>query len=590
MFCKTSLQLSLFDAKNVFPNALPQEDWCYVYRDQVYPLRDEELFRELYPSETGRPNTPIKKAVSILIFMDMERHTWRGAEFLQTRRLDWLIATRTPIGEEPIDHTTLFKFFLRMETRRAARKLFEKLTVRFIEACGTSTKKQRTDSFFMHGWLQILSRYGLLKETLRVFLQNLRKQKPGLYEETSKGLSRNYLDKEFDLTEKDHEKAQREVRRMAQDLYAVYTVFDNHHQVNQYESFKTLATVFHQQCEVVENPAKTVREVVIREKPVGEEIISTPHNTDARYVKKGKQTVCGQKGFLTETCDKDNKTQFLTDTAVTSATTADGKELPGIQRRLEEGKMKPEEHYSDAGFVNGQTIVDSQDRGILLEGPSSGRSQSFEKYQAGDRPLDTADFEVRVDEKNKAVSVLACPGKQAPIDHVRSEKTGKTLVHFDASGCRECTVNTKCPVKIGTGVATLTIDGASYAGAARHHQYMEDTDYRKRCAIRAGVEATVSEMVRVHGVRRSRHRTEGRTRLQLLFAAIACNVKRFIRHGVLHGYVVSVAAKIKPSTAVNGLCAHFSFLFHHKFMTLIENRFILAFQRSKLPCASLSQL
>ena len=96
MFCKTSPQLSLFDAKNVFPNALPQEDWCYLYRDQVYPLIDEELFRELYPGETGRPNTPIKKAVSILIFMDMERHTWRGAEFLQTRRLDWLIATRRP--------------------------------------------------------------------------------------------------------------------------------------------------------------------------------------------------------------------------------------------------------------------------------------------------------------------------------------------------------------------------------------------------------------------------------------------------------------------------------------------------------------
>ena len=296
--------------------------------------------------------------------------------------------------------------------------------------------------------------------------------------------------------------------------------------------------------------------------------------------------MCGQKGFLTETCDKNNKTQFLTDTAVTSATTADGKELPGIQERLEEGKMKPKEHYSDAGFVNGKTIVDSHDRGIVLEGPSSGRSQSFEKYQAGDRPLDTADFEVRVDEKNEAVSVLACPGKQAPIDHVRSEKTGKTLVHFDASVCRKCKVNTRCPVKIGAGVATLTIDGASYAGAARHHQYMEDTDYRKRCAIRAGVEATVSEMVRVHGVRRSRHRTEGRTRLQLLFAAIACNVKRFIRHGVLHGYVVSVTAKIKPSTAATGLYAHFFFLFLHEFVPFIENRFILAFQRSKLRCSS----
>ena len=91
-----------------------------------------------------------------------------------------------------------------------------------------------------------------------------------------------------------------------------------------------------------------------------------------------------QKGFLTETCDKNNKTQFITDASVTSATTADVKEFPAIQERLEEGKMKPEEHYADAGFVNGQTIVDSHDKGIALEGPSSGRSQSFEKYQDGE--------------------------------------------------------------------------------------------------------------------------------------------------------------------------------------------------------------
>ena len=77
-----------FDVQKVLPNVLSKDDWCYLYRDQVYPFIDEEIFRELYPSETGRPNTPIKKAVSILIFMDMERHTWRGAEFLQTRRID----------------------------------------------------------------------------------------------------------------------------------------------------------------------------------------------------------------------------------------------------------------------------------------------------------------------------------------------------------------------------------------------------------------------------------------------------------------------------------------------------------------------
>ncbi len=440
--------------------------------------------------------------------MGMEKHTWRGAEFQQTRRLDWFIATHTSVEETPLDHTTLFKFYNRMETSSAARNLFEKLTIRFAQACGTSVKKQRTDSFFIHGWLHRLSLYWLFKETLRVFLQNLRKQKPGLHECISKELSRDYLGRDFDLTEKDHEKAQCQVKLMAHDLYAVCKAFDRHDQVKHSESFKTLATVFHQQCEVVGNKGNTPCEIVIREKPLGEEIISSPHNTDARYVKKGKQSACGQKGFFVETCDKVNKTQFITDVEVTPATTSDVKELPGIQKRLEESHMKPEEHSADAGFVNGQTIVDSHTRGISLEGPSLGRSQSFEKFQAADRPLDTADFEITLKGDGREVIVRACPEKYIPTGRTLSESTGRMLVHFDPAICSACRVDMRCPVKIGKRVATLTIDDASYRGASRHHQYRENTDYRKQCATRAGVEATVSEMVRSHGVRKSRHRTE----------------------------------------------------------------------------------
>ena len=117
---------SLLSQQQAIKERLPKEDWCYLYRDQIYPLIDEDIFKELYPGESGRPNRSIKKSVSILIFMGMEKHTWRGAEFQQARRLDWFIATRTPLGETPLDHTTLFKFYNRMETSSVARKLFGK--------------------------------------------------------------------------------------------------------------------------------------------------------------------------------------------------------------------------------------------------------------------------------------------------------------------------------------------------------------------------------------------------------------------------------------------------------------------------------
>ncbi|ODS32820.1 MAG: hypothetical protein SCARUB_02026, partial [Candidatus Scalindua rubra] len=418
----------------------------------------------------------------------------------------------------------------------------QELTVKFADACGTSLKKQRTDSFFIHGWLQILSRYGLFKETIRVFLQNLRKQKPGLCEDIVEELSRDYLANDFDLTEKDREKAQRQIKLMAEDMHLLYKTFINHNQVKHYESFKTLVNVFDQQCETVEGAEGEKLEIIIRDKPKGEEIISTPHNTDARYVKKGKQTICGHKGFVSESCEETNKTQFLTDVEVTPSTTADAKELPNIQERLEESDMKPDEQYGDAGFVNGQTIQDSQANEILLEGPSSGRSQSFEVFNAEDRPLDVADFKIEIEENKKGLTVISCPTNQAPTDQSRNSMTGNILVHFIVAICSACQLKERCPVKIGTNVATLTLDERSYAGASRHHKYMEDPGYRKKCAIRAGAEAMVSEIVRCHGARKSRHRGEVRTRLQLIFSAIACNVKRYIRHGEEYGYVMAINA------------------------------------------------
>lgn len=65
---------------------------------------------------------------------------------------------------------------------------------------------------------------------------------------------------------------------------------------------------------------------------------------------------------------------------------------------------------------------------------------------------------------------------------------------------------------------------------------MSDTGYRKQCAIRAGVEEAASELTRAHYAGRSRYRKLKHTKLQLIFAVLACNVKRFIRHGEQYTY------------------------------------------------------
>ncbi|NYT04217.1 MAG: hypothetical protein GKC00_05860 [Candidatus Methanofastidiosa archaeon] len=535
MFRKTSRQLSLLEPEIIVPNILPANDWSYIYQEKIYPRIDENKFKHLYQERGGAPNKSIKKQVSVLIFMGIEVLNWREAEFQFERRIDWMNATHTPFGAAKIDHTTLFKFYQRLEKDDTAYKFFRDLTDTFIKECNVSTKKQRVDSFFMYGWLEKLSRYGLFKETNRSFLQVLRKHKPGLYEKVKSELSRDYLEKDFDLTEKDKAKATRKIKEMAQDLYILKKAFENHKQIKHYESFKILATVFEQQCivkEEKEESPEVLPEIEIREKPIGGKIISSPHNPDAVYTRKRDQKVVGHKGFVTETCGSENEVQYITDANLEKATHSDTEEAPKIEERLEDNGFKPEELNGDAGFVNGKTILESERKGIDLVGPSAGRSQSIENFEREDRPLDIADFKVEIDETTKELQVLLCPNKQEPLDQKRSNKKDHILVHFDKDACTQCPLHTRCPVKIGVNISTLTVNEEQYAGAARHHHYMNSPDYRKKCAVRAGAESLVNEIANSHGARRSKHKTEERSRLQLIFASIACNVKRFIRYKV----------------------------------------------------------
>ena len=77
----------------------------------------------------------------------------------------------------------------------------------------------------------------------------------------------DYLEKEFDLTEKDREQSQRRIALMAKDLHKIIIAFENHNQVKHYETFKILKQVFTQQCEVKDEPDNKEPEIIIKDKP-----------------------------------------------------------------------------------------------------------------------------------------------------------------------------------------------------------------------------------------------------------------------------------------------------------------------------------
>lgn len=61
---------------------------------------------------------------------------------------------------------------------------------------------------------------------------------------------------------------------------------------------------------------------------------------------------------------------------------------------------------------------------------------------------------------------------------------------------------------------------------------MKTEAFQERMKRRAGIEGTISELVRAYGARRARYRGLAKARLQNYFIGAACNVQRWLRRTV----------------------------------------------------------
>jgi len=86
------------------------------------------------------------------------------------------------------------------------------------------------------------------------------------------------------------------------------------------------------------------------------------------YGNKRSVTRVGYKVHLTETCDEE-EVHLITQVETTSAVLPDVEVDETIQQDLEERELLPEQHLVDAGYVDAQWLVESEEwRAIAVIG------------------------------------------------------------------------------------------------------------------------------------------------------------------------------------------------------------------------------
>jgi transposase len=257
--------------------------------------------------------------------------------------------------------------------------------------------------------------------------------------------------------------------------------------------------------------------------PPAARFISSPYDADARYSKKRSTSWVGYKVHLTETCDE-LAPRIITHVETTAAPISDDTVTPIIHAALQEKGLLPSIHTVDTGYVDAELLVSSaQDYGVELVGPTRQdyrwQAQQGEGFAAQDFQIDWEQQEA------------TCPGghtSQSWTPAVDKRENPVIKIKFSTRDCRPCPLRSQC-TRAKSARRTITVRPEAQHKALLAARAQEQTErFADTYAQRAGVEGTVSQGVRVSGLRRSRYLGLAKTHLQHILTAAALNLMRVI--------------------------------------------------------------
>ncbi len=267
----------------------------------------------------------------------------------------------------------------------------------------------------------------------------------------------------------------------------------------------------------------TVRWREVDDLPPASLLIVTPYDVEARSGNKDERRWVGYKVHITETCDEDTP-HLITHGETTTATATDEAALEPIHRALKERDLLPTEHLVDGGYVDSTRLVTSKELyGVRLVGPltadSSWQAQAGQGYAAGYFAVDW--------EAQRAT----CPaGQQSSTWTPTHTGYGKEAIHvqFARATCRACAVREDCTKSASTGRALTLKPKEKHLAMLLQRAEQQGSQFKEEYKRRAGVEGTLSQGLRVGGLRQSRYIGMAKTALQHILIAVALNLLRLV--------------------------------------------------------------
>lgn len=517
-----STQGSLYSIEVLLGDQFAPDDPFRLFASRIQPLlvKARPTLASAYCADNGRAGIEPVLLLGVSLLQFMERVPDREAMRQLKYNLGWKLALGRELDLESFDPTTLVHFRQRLMEHEQAKLAFDAVLEGLREAGLVSKRsKQRLDSTHVLGLVARLSLLELLRETIRLALQELHGHTDLPRPPFWAALWERYVESKVDYR-LDESTLRDKQLRAGQDMTLLWAwVAELGAGVGDGKQVQLLKRVLD------ENFRGEDGKLVLYVQPAT--AVKNPHDPEATWCTKGtdgKKDWIGYKAQLSETVpDRPLERGEPTAAFLTAVETqlATGSDEAGMQQVLSEqarsGMGKPSELFVDGAYVSVGVILAARQEGWELVGPAQEPSSKNKTFKS-----DAFDVDVI---NRRAV----CPAGRTSTNCSRLEEkaSGKTSFRFEwGRQCADCPLKARC-VSPGQDHRTLCVSENHMVLQERRREQKTEA-FAKRMRQRNAIEGTGSELVRAHGLRQARYRGLVKVRLQNYLIGAACNAKRWI--------------------------------------------------------------
>jgi IS5 family transposase len=501
-------QSSLFDpAEAMFsPMAmkLMRGDWQHVFRTALLKLMPAKELGEHFHPYLGCRTKELYGMAGVIFLMGYFDLTIE--ETVQRCLLDagWQYALNIQPMSASMSHASVERYTRLMADDDLGTDIFVAVAGELIACLEQNVSRQRLDSTHIQSDMAVFGRTRLMAVTIKRYLVQFKRHEEALYNALPAELIQRYAPAESQMFGRYKGDRHKMRQTLGEDLLALVSRFAGNQGVCSRSSYKAMARVLAEQCEVKE-------ETVTIKKQAGGQGLQNPSDPDATY--------CGNKGAgysvqVAQTCAEGNDVQLITGVQVNPAHQSDQKAVEPMLDQLESHKRLPELMYADTNYGRDENVQAAQEHGVDLQSPLGGHEMDANKLSLDDFVID-----------ENTEKVDCCPNGCVPVSSRVDQATGRTRTVMRAQDCRACPCVKECPVH-QAGKEFVLIHSAFGRRCAQRRAEQRTDAFAENYAIRAGMESTLSAVKRVTGMARLRTRGLKRVRLGALLRCAGWNMRR----------------------------------------------------------------